>query len=158
MQGNESKTNKLKNIAKKYLEKVRVQMFYRGHYAPSLSGAIRDKLRYFTPCFGSKMDVNLSKHARYGPQWTDNTIHIFISGLSVYIYLFLALFRWFFPEYLKLMHFTPGFGPKRATNLPRHSQYELYWNDNTLYIFVIRLSLNIYLFLDLFRWLFPEIP
>ena len=147
----------LLKLCEEVFRKSQGTMFYKGHYAP-LSGAIRDKLRYFTPSFGSKMDVNLSKHAWYWPQWKENAIHIFISGLSVYIYLFLDLFRWFFPQYLKLMHFTPGFGPKRATNLHRHSQYKLYWNDNTLYIFVIALSLNIYLFLDLFRWLFPEIP
>ena len=107
-------------------------------------GAIRDKLRYFTPGFGSKMDVNLSKHARYRPQWTDNTIHIFISGLSVDIYLFLDLFRWFFPEYLKLMHFTPGFCPKSGVNLHKLAWYGPQSTDNTFHIFVSGLSVGIY--------------
>ena len=83
---------------------------------------------------------------------------IFVSGLSVSIYSFLDLFGDCFLKYHKFMHFTPGFGPKTGVNLLKHARYGPLSRDCTVHIYINGLSIDIYLFYDLFRGYLLKIP
>ena len=113
---------------------------------------------HFTPVFGPRVGLfSLNIPNMDLNQKTIHSKYLLVGYFSMFTNFWIYLGD-FFLKYLKFMHFTPGFGPKTGVNLPKHARYGPQSRDCTVHIFISPLSIDIYLFCDLFRGYLLKIP